>query len=85
MKEIFVENVIVDNGIEQHKIQYVYSPPYILNCVTRVLLDVPNEVKKEINDKNLTVFIKTESDYVNIKSTTIINADNELLFKFFRI
>jgi len=83
MKEIMVENVIVDNGLQQHKIQYVYSPSNILNCVTRALFNVSEEIKKEINNKNLTVYIKTDSDYLEIESRTIINADNDLLFRFF--
>lgn len=82
MKEIMVENVIVDNGLQQHKIQYVYSPYNILNCVTRALFNVREEIKKEINDKNLTVYIKTDSDYIEIESKTIINAENDLIFKF---
>lgn len=83
MKEILVENVIVDNGIEQHKVQYVYSPNNILSCVTRALFNVREEVKNEINDKELTIYIKTDSDYIEIISKSVINADNDLLFRFF--
>lgn len=51
--EKLVENVIVDNGFEQHKIQYVYSPFEIKNAVTRALFNVSEEIIKEINDKNI--------------------------------
>jgi len=81
-KDIKVENVIVDNGFTKHKVQYVHSPIEILNLVTRALTFVGDDVKKDINTKQLTVLIKTDSNYNIPKSKTIIDADNELLFRF---
>ncbi len=85
MKNEFINNVIVDNGILEHKVQYIHSPVKILNAVTRALFLVNKDLFKEINDKNLTLLIKTGADYENIKSKTIIGADKELLFRFFGI
>ena len=82
MRDVIIENVIVDNGIEKHKVQYVYSPSSIVTCANRALFFVSQDVKKEINDKKLTVLIFTDSLYEDIKSKTIIGADNDLLFRF---
>ncbi|MBA4746231.1 MAG: hypothetical protein H2058_13325 [Muricauda sp.] len=77
-----INNVIVDNGILEHIIQWNYSPSQIRNFANRALAFVPADVVHEINSKKMTVLIKTESDYGNVISKTIIGANNELLFKF---
>ena len=77
-----IEKVIVDNGISKHEVQWNYSTNEIRNVANRALTFVPLDVIHEINSKGMTVLIKTEPDYGNIISKTIIGADNELLFRF---
>lgn len=77
-----VQNVIVDNGISQHKVQYNYSPQEIRNCSIRALFNIKSDVINEINEKGLTVLIVCDLTYNKIISKTIIGASNELLFKF---
>lgn len=77
-----IENVIVDNGFLKHKIQWVYSPKNIKNIAISALFLVKQDVVNEINSKNLTVLITTKSDYSDYITKTILDADNELLFRF---
>lgn len=77
-----INNVIVDNGTSKHIVQWNYSPNEIRNVANRALTFVPNDVIQEINSKGMTVLIKTDPDYGNYISKTIIGADNELLFRF---
>lgn len=77
-----IDNVVVDNGVLKHTIQWNYSPSQITNVANRALTFVPLDVIHEINSKKLTVLIKTESDYGNVISKTIIGANNDLLFQF---
>ena len=77
-----IENVIVDNGILKHTIQWMYSPKEIVTLANRALTFVSQDIVSEINSKNLTVLITTKSDYSDYITKTILDADNELLFRF---
>lgn len=80
--ENLIHRVVVNNSIFEHKVHYIHSPENILNCVTRALIFIPNDIRKEINEKKLTVVIITEPNYNEIKSKTILNADSDLIYRF---
>lgn len=80
--ENLIHNVIVNNSIFEQKVHYIYSPENILNCVTRALIFVPNDIRKEINEKQLTVLVITDPNYNEIKSKTILCSDSDLIYRF---
>lgn len=77
-----IENVIIHNGIEEHKVQYVYSPFRIKNVANWVVNNLPENLIKEINEKNLTVHIETNIDYSELKFTYLDTEERELALKF---
>ena len=82
MEKKVIHSVIVYNGLFEHKVHYIHSPENILNCVTRALFFVKHEIIEEINDKKLTVLIRSELDYNNVISKTVLNASDDLILRF---
>jgi predicted Zn-dependent protease with MMP-like domain len=77
-----VENVLVFNGIDNHKIQYVYSPQKIKACVNQALNKLPPEFIKEINQNNIQVYIETDLEYSVIKYRNLKTENKDMLFRF---
>ncbi|SFD74974.1 hypothetical protein SAMN04489722_1302 [Algibacter lectus] len=81
-KRELVENVVVFNEKEEHQVQYVYSPIRLLNCVNFTLNRLPPDFVKEINEKQLQVYIETDPEYSVIKFKYLETDDREMMLRF---
>ena len=77
-----VENVVVFNGIEEHRVQYVYSPFVIKNVANWTVNGLPKEFIKEINEKKLRVYIETDINYSKVNFKNLETDDLEMILKF---
>lgn len=77
-----INDVVVDNGILKHQVQYVYSPNNIKVVVNNVVVRLGKELINEINSKNIQLLIKTNSDYTLIEYYELITDDYDLKHRF---
>tara|TARA_R110001606_G_scaffold227810_2_gene375898 strand:- start:1117 stop:1380 length:264 start_codon:yes stop_codon:yes gene_type:complete len=77
-----INDVVVDNGILKHQVQYVYSPNNIKVVVNNIVFRLGKELINEINSKNIQLLIKTNSDYTLIEYSELITDDYDLKHRF---
>lgn len=77
-----INDVVVDNGILKHQVQYVYSPNNIKVVVNNIVFRLGKDLINEINSKNIQLLIKTNSDYTLIEYSELITDDYYLKHRF---
>lgn len=77
-----IENVVVYNGVEEHQLQYNYSPFRVKNLARWVLGEISYEFIKEINEKQIRVFIECDLEYSKAKFINLEAEERDLQLRF---
>lgn len=78
--------VIITNGSTTYRNEDVYSDAKLHQLVTRVIVALnDDQLIKEINDKEVTLYVKVNSDFSEIEKQGLIDASSDLNFRFFKI